>query len=161
MVSLDVGCGNRPRSDVNVDIRPSIEWKRYRNKFFICCDAHYLPLRSSFFDVVFCFVVLPHVRDEVQVVRELNRVLKINGRAVIEHHLLSIYLKDLFKNARQPLNVVRRIYLYLFRHNVQNPIINTFQTRRGILNLLRSNNFSVIEIRKINNFLHVEARRKV
>jgi len=160
MASLDVGCGSRPRGDVNIDIKLSDEWKRYGNRDFIYCDAHYLPLRSNSFDEAFCFVVLPYVRNEIQVVRELSRVLKIDGKAVIEHNLLSIYLKDLFKNTRQPLNIVRRIYLYFFRHNVQNPTINTFQTKRGIVNLLRSNNFSITEVRKINNVLHAEAKRR-
>ena len=160
MASLDVGCGRKPRGDVNSDIRVSAEWKRYKDKIFICCDAHYLPIRNNCLGLAFCVSVLPYVHNEAQVVRELSRVLKIDGKAVIEHNLLSIYLKDLFKNTRQPLNIVRRIYLYFFRHNVQNPIINTFQTRRGIVNLLRTNNFSITEVRKINNVLHVEARRR-
>jgi len=160
MVSLDVGCGNRPRGDVNVDFRSSPQWKRYEDKLFICCDAHCLPLRSKIFDAAFCFLVLPYVHNETQVVRELNRVLKTNGRVTIRHNLLLVYLRTFFKNARQPLNIARRIYLYMFRHNVQNSIINTFQTRRGMANLLRNNNFTVKEIRRINDILHIEARRK-
>jgi len=50
-------------------------WKKHKKKI-IYCDAHYLPLTSRSFDTAFCFVVLPYVRNEAQVVREINRVLK-------------------------------------------------------------------------------------
>lgn len=42
-----------------------------------------LPIRSGRFDVITCFEVLEHVEDDVQVLKEIMRVLKFNGCALI------------------------------------------------------------------------------
>lgn len=45
----------------------------------VICDAHYLPLRDSFYDGVWIQAVLEHVVEPNQVVKEIHRVLKTNG----------------------------------------------------------------------------------
>ena len=46
-------------------------------------DIQALPYPDHSFDWVFCSHVLEHVPDDVQALRELQRVLKPNGRAVV------------------------------------------------------------------------------
>lgn len=85
-VSLDVGCGDRPRGDVNCDLfvgesahlgkgRGWIMPKKIPN--FVKCDANYLPFKKGVFDVVFCSHVLEHKGvNAVETSKELVRVAK-------------------------------------------------------------------------------------
>lgn len=71
---LDVGCGNRPTGDVNVDlypeknpyrktenIQPITETKKIPN--FIRSDAFHLPFKDGCFGEVVSNSVLEHVDD--------------------------------------------------------------------------------------------------
>jgi 2-polyprenyl-3-methyl-5-hydroxy-6-metoxy-1,4-benzoquinol methylase len=46
-------------------------------------DAAQLPLAPASFDLVFCHGVLSFVRDETAVVREIRRILRPNGMAIL------------------------------------------------------------------------------
>jgi SAM-dependent methyltransferase len=46
-------------------------------------DAHHLPARDAAFDVVYARYVLEHVRDPLQVLAEMRRVLRPGGRAAV------------------------------------------------------------------------------
>ncbi|MEM9714958.1 MAG: methyltransferase domain-containing protein [Pseudomonadota bacterium] len=45
----------------------------------LICDAHYLPLKSDFYDGVWIQAVLEHVVEPHVVVKEIHRVLKTDG----------------------------------------------------------------------------------
>lgn len=45
----------------------------------IICDAHYLPLKSNYYDGVWIQAVLEHVVEPIIVVKEIHRVLKTKG----------------------------------------------------------------------------------
>ncbi len=47
------------------------------------CDASAIPVERGTFDVVLCTEVLEHVAHPIDVVREIGRVLKPGGRAII------------------------------------------------------------------------------
>ncbi len=47
-------------------------------------DIHDIPFEENLFDVVFCNHVLEHVTDDAQCMRELNRVLKPGGLAIMQ-----------------------------------------------------------------------------
>jgi len=79
---LDVGCGSRPKGDVNVDlfVEPthragdftSLNTKKIKN--FVLADAHYLPFRDETFEIVYSSHVLEHCLHPAQVLSEFHRV---------------------------------------------------------------------------------------
>ena len=81
-MNLDVGCGDDPRGDVNVDLfigqtphirRPhKIDAKRIPN--FVRADAEHLPFREDVFETVFCCDVIEHFEEPDRCFRELWRV---------------------------------------------------------------------------------------
>lgn len=73
-------------------------------------DATRLPFRDATFDVVLCSHVLEHVRDDAQAMREMRRVLRPGGWAVVDVPLLSsnrATLEDLHADVRTR----REVYL--------------------------------------------------
>ena len=82
---LDVGCGNKPKGDVNVDfllydsacghrIDSQIDSKHIPN--FIVCDAHCLPFRDNAFNVVRASHVIEHLKQPYLAVQEFKRVTR-------------------------------------------------------------------------------------
>lgn len=47
-------------------------------------DIHHMPFEANRFDVVLCNHVLEHVQDDLQALREIHRVLKSGGRAILQ-----------------------------------------------------------------------------
>lgn len=95
---LDIGCasgtmtnkiaGIFPKSKITaVDVYPSAiahARKKYPHIHFLVADAHKLPFKDDFFDLVACYETIEHVIDPVKVLKEIRRVLKKNGEAIIE-----------------------------------------------------------------------------
>jgi len=50
----------------------------------IALDITKIPLRDAVFDLVICNHVLEHVSDDAQAMREIHRVLKPGGRAILQ-----------------------------------------------------------------------------
>ncbi|MFQ6074305.1 MAG: class I SAM-dependent methyltransferase [Candidatus Bathyarchaeia archaeon] len=83
---LDVGCGSRPKGDVNVDLRSPkyvdpkkhfyLDPKRMRN--FVRASAEYLPFRDSVFSSVVSFHVIEHVENPIGMLNETIRVSSSN-----------------------------------------------------------------------------------
>lgn len=97
---LDIGCADgtftkvlfdktRARKIIGIDVmRGSIEFAKKRfakNKrmSFRVADAHNLPFKNNYFAALFCLEALEHVVNPLQVLQEINRVIKENGYAVI------------------------------------------------------------------------------
>jgi len=71
-LKLDIGCGNRKRGDVGVDIKrtPVVD---------VVADAHYLPFRDCSFDEVVSYECIGYdtgPRDRLRCLREALRVTK-------------------------------------------------------------------------------------
>jgi ubiquinone/menaquinone biosynthesis C-methylase UbiE len=47
-------------------------------------DIHEIPFAANTFDAVLCNHVLEHVRDDIQAMREIHRVLKPGGFAILQ-----------------------------------------------------------------------------
>ena len=66
---LDVGCGGRPRGDINVDTDPNSDAN-------IIASAEHLPFRDNSFDAVLFRGLLHHLKDPEAACREMTRVVR-------------------------------------------------------------------------------------
>ncbi len=57
--------------------------KKYPHITFVTGDAHKLPFKNNFFNIVICTETLEHVTDPKKSLKEINRVLKKDGQAII------------------------------------------------------------------------------
>ena len=74
MKVLDVGCGDRPKGDVNLDLFYYGKWKN-----FIIAEAHHLPFKDKVFTKVYSKHCLEHLENPLKFFQEAKRVLKENG----------------------------------------------------------------------------------
>lgn len=58
--------------------------KKYKNLNLLQADAHHIPFPDNSFDVVICAEVLEHVSKPENVLKEIYRVLKSDGIAIVE-----------------------------------------------------------------------------
>ncbi len=58
--------------------------KLYKKIEFKVADAHKIPFKDMTFDLVLCTEVLEHVDNPEKVLLEIKRVLRPNGKAIIE-----------------------------------------------------------------------------
>jgi SAM-dependent methyltransferase len=84
---LDVGCGKKPYASllnctehVGVDVENSPHPRDAMDKIY---DGQTLPFADEEFDSLLCTEVLEHCRDPQRVMREMYRVLKPGGYALI------------------------------------------------------------------------------
>lgn len=96
---LDVGCGGGVFEEllfqcgfggsykIGIDISKErlklAHSKRIQNACFICGDAENLPFRSSLFDCMFLIEVVEHTSRKKEVFKELERILKKDGRIIV------------------------------------------------------------------------------
>jgi glycosyltransferase involved in cell wall biosynthesis len=88
---LDVGCGSSPMiaeytNAVGLDLNPlklKFLTANLPSHSFANMDARNLAIASKSFDGVVCSEVLEHISDPELVIREISRVLKDGGKAVI------------------------------------------------------------------------------
>jgi len=126
---LDVGCGDNPLGDVNVDIyKTSNPQIRDQKKFypmpyreipnFIIADARYLPFPKGTFRKTFCYSVLEHVSDPFKVLAELLRVTHGTIRIYVPHRWSRTAKKPAhinFFNARWFRQAFRKLDVKFFR----------------------------------------------
>ncbi len=74
MKILDVGCGDRPKGDVNVDL---FFYMKCEN--FIVAEAHHLPFKNSVFEIVYSKHCLEHLKNPLNFFKEAKRILKNGG----------------------------------------------------------------------------------
>ena len=90
---LDLGCGTgamsvelgRECDVVSADLSPlALSYSARRGLSRLCAaDAQRLPFRAASFDAVIALDILEHLPDDGAAAREIARVLRPNGRAVI------------------------------------------------------------------------------
>ena len=74
MKILDVGCGDKPAGDVNLDRFYYGKWKN-----FVIAEAHCLPFKNDVFDKVYAKHCLEHFENPLKFFTEAKRVLKKGG----------------------------------------------------------------------------------
>lgn len=60
-----------------------LELAKNRGLNVICASALELPIKDKEFDIVFCFDLIEHVKEDVKLLRELSRVLKDDGKIIL------------------------------------------------------------------------------
>jgi ubiquinone/menaquinone biosynthesis C-methylase UbiE len=75
MELLDVGCGDVPKGDVNLDL-----FYYRRGKNFIFGEAHHLPFKDETFIKVYSKHCLEHLENPFMFFKEAKRVLKKGGK---------------------------------------------------------------------------------
>jgi SAM-dependent methyltransferase len=102
---LDVGCGNSPTGNVNVDLYPAasphhggpLNTKAIPN--FIQCDALHLPFRENTFDEVYASHVLEHFKNPAMLLKEMLRVSKDLVTIIVPHRVCR---KTWFRYSQDP-----------------------------------------------------------
>lgn len=95
-----------------------------------------LPFADETFDLVTCFLVLPHVPDDKVALAELARVLKPGGTLAISGHGLGFPLRYLKRFRLKPLQMYFASLIY--RCTGKKWIRNTLQNEKKICNILQS-----------------------
>lgn len=93
---LDIGCASGTMTQkisqilngniTAIDAYPSAiksAKKKYPKINFIVADAHKLPFKSNYFDIVISYETLEHLINPTQALKEIRRVLKKEGKAII------------------------------------------------------------------------------
>lgn len=88
---LDIGCGNSPFRHLldtmiseyhGIDVQEASSFG-YRNPDTVYYDGKVIPFADRSFDALLCTEVLEHVADPTDLVREMRRVLRPGGLAII------------------------------------------------------------------------------
>lgn len=106
MEILDVGCGSRPRGNVNVDLR-SPKYTRPKRHLhrkprdienFVLASAEHLPFKDAAFPLVVSYHTIEHVEKPVKMLRELIRVSNSTVEIKCPHRLRgkSLYHRNYF-----------------------------------------------------------------
>lgn len=74
MPDVDLGAGKKSKARISLDINREF-------KPDIVADVQYLPLRSAVVDSIVCSHVLEHTDDPSNVLEEIKRILRGNGKA--------------------------------------------------------------------------------
>ena len=159
---LDVGCGpgnflvavsaDAPRLLVGVDLDEQflsvaqMELKRRSVQHFVLMKATgtKLPFADNFFDIVTCFLVLPHVPDDKTALMELARVLKKGGVLAISGHDNGFPLRYLKRLKFKPLLVY--FWTLVYGLTGRKLIRNTLQNYKKICKDLAEIGFTVDQI---------------
>ena len=106
-----------------------------------------LPFADETFDLVTCFLVMPHVPDDSAALTELARVLKPGGTLAVSGHGLGFPLRYLKRFRLKPLQMYLASLIY--RWTGRKWIRNTLQNDRKICDIL--NRIGVVpETRRYN-----------
>ena len=95
---LDNGCGVGHLADfipmentIGFDIsKGMIDKAKNRTSKLICGDSQRLPFKNETFDVIFCRSLLHHLPDPIEEIKEMKRVLKIDGELIISEPIQSV-----------------------------------------------------------------------
>ena len=154
---LDVGCGpgnllvalsaDEPERLIGVDVDETFlvyGRSQIQNSIapsfvvptLLCASLPTLPFADETFDLVTCFLVMPHVPDDSVALTELARVLKPGGTLAISGHGLGFPLRYLKRFRLKPLQMYLASLIY--RCTGKKWIRNTLQNDRRICDLLDS-----------------------
>lgn len=154
---LDVGCGpgnllvalstDTPKLLVGVDVDPIflVYGRSQTEKLnkqpsevpaLIRAALPTLPFADESFDLVTCFLVMPHVPDDKVALTELTRLLRPGGTLAISGHGLGFPLRYLKRFRLKPLQMYLASFIY--KCTGKKWIRNTLQNDKKICDILTS-----------------------
>ncbi|MBF0405779.1 MAG: class I SAM-dependent methyltransferase [Candidatus Riflebacteria bacterium] len=90
---LDIGMGRGDHlgeflklgfDSFGIDISPVPSKNQYRENYILCnLEDHFLPFSNESFDFIFCKSVIEHLNNVENMLFEIKRILKANGKAII------------------------------------------------------------------------------
>ena len=119
------------RSQIQNSIDPS-----FAVPTLLCASLPTLPFADETFDLVTCFLVMPHVPDDRLALTELARVLKPGGTLAISGHGLGFPLRYLKRFRLKPLQMYLATLIY--RCTGKKWIRNTLQNDKKMCDILNS-----------------------
>lgn len=90
---LNIGCGDKPTGDVNLD-----RFYYGKGKNFFIADAHYLPFKDNGFEKIYAKSCLEHFNKPNDFFKEAKRVLKNGGILECVYPTESRYIKITLHN---------------------------------------------------------------
>lgn len=102
----------------------------------ICAALPSLPFADATFDLITCFLVMPHVPDDRTALSELARVLKPNGTLAISGHGFGFPLRYLKRFRLKPLQMYLATLIY--KCTGKKLIRNTLQIDKKMCDILRN-----------------------
>ncbi len=60
-----------------------LELAKNRGLNIICASALELPIKDKEYDIVFCFDLIEHIKEDLKLLRELSRVLNDDGKIIL------------------------------------------------------------------------------
>ena len=171
--ALDIGCGYGALSSVLLE-RGAQVWateidsdklkfaqdKLAGNKYLnsILVESEALPYNDCFFDIVFIFDVIEHVKNPAKMIQEASRVLKSGGYLYVEFTpYYSITGHHLYDFAKWPIHLLPRekIKKIVFSKKIKSFMTAEYYWRQfESLNKLRINQFQQM----VNKFKKIEER---
>ncbi|VVB93133.1 Ubiquinone biosynthesis O-methyltransferase [uncultured archaeon] len=160
---LELGCGSGGSllqlesygaTVVGIEIDPSLikltnsRLKTSKTAYCVQADGFCLPFPDAAFDICVCSHVLEHVADPHKLVREINRILKIGGVALIEfpNRLYPVEPHgNLFLMSYLPLNVAK-LCATIFGSKWL--VSGEYRSRLHVMHLLKGE-YSYFSIKKI------------
>ena len=147
MELLDVGCGDVPKGDVNLDL-----FYYGKGDNFVFGEAHHLPFKNQAFVKVYSKHCLEHLENPLVFFKEVRRILKEGG--ILEcvyptdtlltkktiHNLLNLHWSSAFKWKRKVMGWEKINY---GGHKWQLP-------DRRVLKLLQKVGFKKVEFERIS-----------
>ena len=108
----------------------------------VCCDAHFLPFKDSYFDKAVLFSCFPHFDNKELIIAEVKRVLKSKGRLFICHLSGSEKISCIHKKAGI---------------SVEN---DTLPDKPDMINLLTKSSVDILDFVDEDNLYFVSGRTK-
>jgi ubiquinone/menaquinone biosynthesis C-methylase UbiE len=178
---LDLGCGTAwplekmgakegdfiTGVDINAE-RLNVARQRFPDRVYVKARGESLPLGDSSFDRVYCALAMPYM-DIPRALAEIHRVLTSQGTVYLSLHSAQFTLQELLQHALpHPVPTIYRVYVLangVFFHYTGNLLrfskrrIESFQTKRGIVNALSRFGFTDVGFRDQDGRFVVEARK--
>lgn len=144
---LDVGCGagnlltalatDAPELLVGVDIDAVFLAHCKKDRFpLLQATLPHLPFADETFELVTCFLVMPHVPDDSAALTELARVLKPGGTLAISGHGMGFPLSHLKRFKPKPL--IMYLASLIYKITGRKWIRNTLQSEKKMCDTLGS-----------------------